>query len=149
MSDPTAEPTPPDTLPDALIRELDSLDLRELESALSYVERRIDALHTPIEAEIEATATGEVLDIEDQGGYALVRKHPPDPDGPGVDTALVSLYEVRREPTPDETESLRWTYLGDVRGSRQVRCDTCGGALDTGAPVCPHCGSEHVDTTEE
>ena len=149
MSDPTEELTPPDSLPDTLVEEIDSLDLPELKSARSYIERRIDALHTPLEAEIEATATGEVLESVDPGAYALVRKHPPDPDGSGVNTAVVSLYQVRRESTPDETESLRWTYLGDVRDSQQVRCTTCGATLDTGAPVCPHCGSEHIDTTEE
>lgn len=148
MSNSNEGPTPPDTLPDALIREIDSLDLPELKSALSYIERRIDALRTPIEEEVEAAAVGDILEIEDHGAYALVRKHPPGPDGSGVNTNRVSLYHVRREPHPDGTESLHWVYLGDVRNSEQIRCNTCGGALDTDASVCPHCGSENIDNAE-
>lgn len=147
MSNSAEAPTPPDNLPDALIQAIDSLGRSELKSALSYIERRIDALRTPI----EATAAGEVLKIEDYGAYALVRKHPPNSDGPGVDTDRVSLYHVWREPQMDGTESLHWTYLGDVHSSEQIRCSSCGGTLDTDAAVCPHCGSETTDNpgTEE
>ncbi|QCQ76571.1 zinc ribbon domain-containing protein [Haloferax mediterranei ATCC 33500] len=115
---------------------------------LSYVEYRIQALRNPIEEEIEATATGEVLKIEDHGAYALVRKHPPNPDSPGVNTDRVALYHVRREPHVDGTESLHWAYLGDVHNSEQIRCGSCGGHLDKDASICPHCGSEHVDRPE-
>lgn len=138
----------PDNLPDALIRRIDSLELPELKSVLSYVERRIEALHTPIEEEIEATAAGEVLRIENHGAYALVRKHPPDPDSHGVNTDRVSLYHVRREQQLDGTESLHWAYLGDVHNSEQIRCESCGGPLDKDASVCPHCGSENVHHNE-
>ncbi|MDG5777039.1 zinc ribbon domain-containing protein [Haloarculaceae archaeon H-GB1-1] len=148
MSDPSDEPEAPDTLPEALIQRIDSLELPELKAVLSYVERRIDALRTPIEEEIEATAAGEILQIENHGAYALVRKHPPDPDGPGANTDLVSLYHVRREPQLDGTESLHWAYLGDVHNSEQIRCDSCGGHLDKNASVCPHCGSENVHQSE-
>lgn len=151
MSNSAEDPTPPDNLPDALIQAIDSLGRSELKSTLSYIERRIDALRTPIEEEIKATAAGEVLTIENHGAYALVRKHPPNSDGPGVDTDRVSLYHVWREPQMDGTESLHWAYLGDVHNSEQIRCNTCGGALDTDAAVCPHCGSETIDNprTEE
>lgn len=145
MSISTDGPTPPDDLPETATRAIDSLDLSELKSALSCIERRIDGIRPPIEAEIEATAAGEVLDIETHSAYTLVRKHPPDPDGSGVDTGRVSLYHVRREQQMDGSESLRWAYLGDVHDSEQTRCRTCGGAVDTDASVCPHCGSENVD----
>lgn len=142
---------PPNNLSDALIQRIDSLSLPELKSVLLYVERRIEALHAPIEEEIEATAAGEVLQIENHGAYALVRKHPPDPDGPGANTDIVSLYHVRREPQPDGTETLHWVYLGDVHNSTQIRCDFCGGHLNKNTSVCPHCGSEniHQSKTEE
>lgn len=148
MSNSAGGPTPPDNLPDTLIQAIDSLGLPELKSALSYIERRIDALRRPIEEEIEATAAGEVLTIENHGGYALVRKHPPNPDGPGVNTDRVSIYHVRREPQTDGTESLHWAFLGDVHNSEQIRCNTCGGVLDADASVCPHCGSEIIDNSE-
>ncbi|SIR68148.1 hypothetical protein SAMN05421858_3317 [Haladaptatus litoreus] len=148
MSDPNDEPEVQDTLPKALIQRIDSLELPELKAVLSYVERRIDALRTPIEEEIEATAAGEVLQIKNHDAYALVRKHPPDPDGSGANTDIVSLYHVHREPQLDGTESLHWAYLGDVHNSEQIRCDSCGGHLDKNATVCPHCGSENVHQSE-
>jgi len=148
MSNPNEDPEAPDTLPDALIQRIDSLELPELKAVLSYVERRIEALRTPIEEEIEATAAGEVLQIENHGAYALVRKHPPNPDGPGANTEIVSLYHVRREPQLDGTESLHWAYLGDVHNSEQIRCDSCGGILDKNASACPHCGTENVHQSE-
>lgn len=148
MDDSNKGPVPPNNLSDALIRRIDSLALPELKSVLSYVERRIEALRTPIEEEIEATTAGEVLKIEDHGAYALVRKHPPNPDGSGVNTDRVSLYHVRREQQMDETESLHWAYLGDVHNAEQIRCESCGGILDKEASVCSHCGSENMDYTE-
>lgn len=151
MSDPHDEPEVLDTLPDELIQRIDSLELPELKAVLSYVEHRIEALRTPIEEEIEAAAAGEVLQIENHGAYALVRKHPPNPDSSGTNTDIVSLYHVRREPQSDGTESLQWAYLGDVHNSEQIRCDFCGGPLDKNASVCPHCGREtvHQSETEE
>ncbi|WP_396614013.1 zinc ribbon domain-containing protein (plasmid) [Haloferax sp. S1W] len=148
MSDPNEDPKAPNTVPDALIQHIGSLALPELKSVLSYVERRIETLRTPIEEEIEAAAAGEVLKIEDHGAYALVRKHPPNPEGSGVNTDQVSLYHVRREQRMDGTESLHWVYLGDVHNAEQIRCKSCGGMLDKEAAVCPHCGTENPDYTE-
>ncbi|WP_396612549.1 zinc ribbon domain-containing protein [Haloferax sp. S1W] len=148
MDDSNEGPVPPNTLSDALIQRIDSLALPELKSVLSYVEHRIESLRTSIEEEIEASAAGEVLKIADHGAYALVRKHPPDPDRSGVDTDRVSLYHVRREHRMDGTESLHWAYLGDVYNAEQIRCESCGGRIDKEASVCPHCGTENVYYTE-
>ncbi|WP_241768033.1 zinc ribbon domain-containing protein [Haloferax sp. ATB1] len=148
MVDSSEGSAPPDNLSDTLIQRIDALGLPELKSVLSYVERRIEALRTPIEEEIEATAAGEVLKIEDHGAYALVRKHPPNPEGPGVNTDRVSLYHVRREHRMDGTESLHWAYLGDVHNAQQIRCGSCGGILDKEASVCPPCGAENPKYTE-
>jgi hypothetical protein len=141
-------PMPPDDISDTLIQRVKSLDLPELISLLSCIEQRIEVLRTPIEEEIEANAAGEVLDIENHGAYALVRKHPPGPDGTGINTDVVSLYHVRREQRMDGTESLHWAYLGDVHNPEQIRCDSCSGILDKTAPACPHCGRENPETEE-
>lgn len=148
MGNRSDEPSPPDTLSETLVQRVDSLDIAELKDLRSYVERRIESLRTPLTAEIEANAAGEVLKVENHGTDALVRKHPPDPEGPGVNTDLVSLYRVRREPQMDGTESLRWTYLGDVSNAEQTRCGSCGGPLDEEASACPHCGNEPTDVPE-
>ena len=83
--------------------------------------------------------------IENHGAYAIVRKHPPDPDGDGVNTEITTLYHVRREPQIDGTESLHWAYLGDVHNSVRTRCDTCGRTFDEDVEICPHCGSDDID----
>jgi ribosomal protein L37E len=145
MGNSNAGPTPPDALSETLIQRVDALELPELKSLLSYIEQRIEALRTPIEEEIEANAAGEVLDIENHGAYAIVRKHPPDPDGDGANTEIITLYHVRREPQIDGTESLHWACLGDVHNSVQTRCDTCGRTFDDDVETCPHCGSEDID----
>ena len=148
MGNTDTEPTPPDDLSEALIQRIDTLELPELKSLLSYVEQRIDALRTPIEEEIEANAAGEILDIENHGAYAIVRKHPPDPDGDGANTEITPLYHVRREPQLDGSESLHWAYLGDVHNSAQTRCETCGQTLDDEVDICPYCGSDDVDHSD-
>lgn len=149
MSDADNDPTPPDDLSETLIQRIDALELPELKSLLSYIERRIESLRTSIEAEIEANAAGEILEIENHGGYALVRKHPPDPDGPGVNTDITSLYHVRREHQLDGTESLHWAYLGDVYNTVESRCETCGRTFAREIDVCPNCGSDDLDTETE
>ncbi|WP_253805945.1 zinc ribbon domain-containing protein [Haloferax sp. Q22] len=148
MGDADNRGVPPNNLSEALVQQLNSLGLPELKSVLSYVEHRIEALRTPIEEEIEATAAGEVLKIENHGAYALVRKHPPKSDGSGVSTDRVSLYHVRREHRMDGTDSLHWAYLGDVHNAEQLRCGSCGGILDKEAAVCPHCGTENQNNAE-
>lgn len=148
MEDSNGDTTSPDDLSKALIQRIDELELPELKSLLSYVEQRIDALRPSIEEEIEANAAGEVLDIENHGGYALVRTHPPDPHADGVNTEITTLYHVRREQQLDGTESLHWAYLGDVYNSAQTRCETCGRTLDDDVDICPHCGSDDVDHSD-
>jgi len=148
MGNQNGEPTPPDDLPGPIIQRIKALELPELKSLLSYVEQRIDALRTPIEEEIRANAAGEVIDIETHGAYAIVRKHPPDPDGSGVDTTITALYHVRREPQLDSTESLHWAYLGDVHNGGQTQCESCGRTLDEDVEICPYCGSENVEDAD-
>ena len=145
MSDPDEDPTVPDRLPDSLIEQIDNLEVSELRAILSYVEQRIESLRTSIEEEIVADAAGEVIEIEDHGDYALVRKHPPNPDGLGVNTDIVSIYHVRQEPQLGGEETLHWSYLGDVRTPEQSRCANCGRTLDEDVDVCPHCGSNEID----
>lgn len=151
MGDSEAGPTPPDELSDALIQQIDELELPELKALHTYIEARVDALRPPIDAEIEANTAGEVLKIETHGASAVVRKHPPDPDTSDANTDITSLYHVRREQQVDGTESLHWTYLGDVQTTTPTRCETCGRTLNEDVDVCPHCGqneSEHPDTED-
>lgn len=150
-----ADPDPPDSLSDALIQQIDSLDLPELKALISYVERRLEELRTPLEEEIEANAAGKILEIDMHGPYALVRQHPPNPEGTGVNSDVISLYHVRRENQLDGTESLNWAYLGDVNTSatgggntrEPTRCLSCGARLDTDGSICPHCGSDTGEST--
>lgn len=148
MSDTDEDPTPPADLPDTLVAQIDSLELPELKAVLSYVEQRIESPHPPIEEEIEANAPGEVIEIENHGTGTLVRTHPPNPDGPGANTEIVSLYHVRREQHPDGENTLHWTYLGDVHNAGQFRCEACGRTFDEDVAVCPHCGSDEVNHSE-
>lgn len=115
MSNSDDDPGGPDSVPDALLAQVNELDRTELQELLSYLEERIDALHPPLEEAITADTAGEVLDIEHHGGYALVRIHPPNPDGPGVQSDVVSVYHVRREQHPDGETDLHWAYIGDIQ----------------------------------
>lgn len=148
MRDADGGPTPPDDLSDKLIQQVDTLNCSELQSLQSYVERRIESPAASLRAEIEAKAAGEILSIEIHGTTALVKTHPPDPTGSGVDTEITSLYQVRREPRFDGSRSLHWAYLGDVYDTSEIRCEACGRTFDHEVDACPNCGSEDIDQTE-
>lgn len=148
MADPTEEPSLPEHVPDGLLERLESLDVSELHAVRTSVEHRIDALRLPIDEEIEDNAAGEIIDIENHGSYALVRKHPPASDGSGVDTDVTSLYHVRRERNMDGETSLHWVYLGDIEYQPRTRCDACGRIYEESASVCPHCGSTEIGDSE-
>lgn len=109
---------------ETLIRRNNSLDLPELQSLLSYIQQCIEAVRTPIEKVIKANAAGVVPEIEKHGADALVRKHPPVPGGPRINTDIVSLYHVRRKSQLDGTDSLHWPYLGIFHDAGQIRCDS-------------------------
>ncbi|ELZ08303.1 hypothetical protein C479_13228 [Halovivax asiaticus JCM 14624] len=145
MNDPAENAADSDQVPETVRDQLDELELPELRGVLSYVQRRIESLRRPIAEEIVETATGEVVDIENHGTHAIVRTHPPDPDGPGVDTELVSLYHVRRERHVNGEELLHWSFLGDIRDTVEWRCNSCGRPLDASGGSCPHCGSEQTE----
>jgi len=115
VSDSGDEPEPPSDLPDELVRQVDALELPALKALYGYVRRSVDARRPPLAALVEEDADGEVLEVDVHDGYALVRLHPPASDGSGPRESVTSLYHVRREPDPDGTESLHWTYLGDVK----------------------------------
>lgn len=148
MRDPVEDPAPPDRLPDALVGRLDSLEIPELKAVRSYVEGRVESLRTPIEAEIEAKAAGEVLDIESHGEYALVWISPPESDARGTLTELASLYHVRRTRRLDGSESLRWSYLGDVRDSEPGRRESFGRPLDAAGADRPRGASDELERSE-
>ena len=101
-----------DWLPNSLIERLDSLEVPELETVDHYVEQRIESLRTPIEEEIMASDSDDIIDVEDNGAYALVWKRIPPVEKSGVDTDTVSIFHVNREKHPDGEESLHWDYLG-------------------------------------
>jgi hypothetical protein len=148
MTDPSEEPPLPEHVPDWLLERLDSLELSELEAVRTSIEDRIEGLRFPIDEEIEASTAGEIIDIENHGSYALVRKHPPASDGSGVNTDVTSVYHVRRERNLDRETSLHWDYLGDVETQSRTRCAACGRTLEESASVCPNCGSTETGDSE-
>ena len=83
--------------------------------------------------------------VSEPFGVRFSNGAPREPDGPGVDTGITSLYHVRREPQFDGTKSLHWAYLGDVHDTAGARCETCGRAFDRGVDVCPNCDSDAID----
>lgn len=137
-------PTPPEDLPDPLVEILDTLEVPALRSVQTYIRRSLEHRRPPIAERILAEACGDVVDIEDRGAYALVRMRPPVPDGPGAHDDVRSLYHVRHEPRPDGGESLHWSFVGDVRETRRIECETCGTTLEGDREYCPHCDSDEI-----
>ncbi|PCR90421.1 hypothetical protein [Natrinema ejinorense] len=115
MSNADDEPSLTEQLPDSLIETLDTLDPSELHAVQEYVEGRLESIHPPLEKQILEDATGEVVDIEDEGIYTLVRVRPPAQEESEADSGPISLYHVTRERHPDGEETLHWAFLGDVQ----------------------------------
>lgn len=147
MSDPDEDASAED-VPDDLQERLDSLDTAELHAVLSYVEGRLESLQSSLEQDIEAEASGEIVDIEDQGGYAIVQMRPADPETADSEPAPLSLYHVRRERLPGEEANLHWSYLGEVHDPGESRCKACGRAVSVDVAVCPYCGSDEIERSE-
>jgi len=103
-----------DRLPDGLVETLDDLEYRDLRTVYNYVEQRLEEAHPPINEQIREEAEGDVLAIEDEGVYTLVRMRTPDTGDSDGDSQPVSLYHVTQERHPDGEETLRWSFLGDV-----------------------------------
>lgn len=147
MTDSKEGAAPPSDVPDSLIEEIDTLDLPTLKAVKDYVDRRVGSLREPMQAAIEADSAGEVIEIEDHGAYALVRQHPPNPNGPGLRTDVVSLYHVRRQVAPSGEETLQWSYVGDVEGPEVPRCPQCNHPVEDDTGPCQHCGYDRSKRT--
>lgn len=133
-------PSPPDEVPTELANELAALNRSTLHAVRSYVSELLSSDWSPLVEDINESASGEIIDIEPHGGYAMVQKHPPKPDGSGVDRNITSLYHVQREKHPDGETSIHWAYIGDVHDTGHSTCPDCGGRMSSDADVCPHCG---------
>lgn len=101
-------------LPESLVELLDGLDASTLRAVRTHVEQRLDELRLPLREQIRSETDGEIVDIEDQGVYTLVRKYSPSQEHTETDRQPLSLYRVKREERPDGEETLHWSYLGDV-----------------------------------
>lgn len=114
MSDPDDDRSLSERIPDALVEQLDSLERPELRAVHTYVEQRLEDARPPLEEQIREDAEGDVLAIEDEGVYTLVRMRSPSTDDSDGDSQPVSLYHVTQERHPDGEETLHWSFLGDV-----------------------------------
>ncbi|MGQ3412330.1 hypothetical protein ACT4ML_08710 [Natrinema sp. LN54] len=122
MSIPTDDQEPPDRLVE-ILNDVDALTLRAVRT---YVEQRLDDLRPSLQEEIRSEAKGEIIDIEDYGAYALVRKYPPARGRSKKSSQPLSIYRVRREKRLDGGETLHWRFLGDVTERSDGECRNCG-----------------------
>ncbi|SIS15653.1 hypothetical protein [Natronorubrum thiooxidans] len=102
-------------LPDFLVERLDTLEPPELRMVHKYVEQRLESMHPPIEEQIREEAAGDVLSIETDRIYTLVKMRSPSQGESNADSQPVSLYHVVRERHPDGEEALHWSFLGDIQ----------------------------------
>lgn len=141
----TDDPVSPDRLPAPLVERLDELDARDLRAVHAYVERRFEDVRAPIKDRIHTEAAGDVVEIEDEGPYTLVRQRPSDGEETTADSPLTFLYSVRWDPRPEGEDTLNWSYLGNVKESTPEECHNCGTPVGEHAQVCPQCGTELTD----
>ncbi|MFD1564398.1 hypothetical protein ACFR99_12655 [Haloarchaeobius amylolyticus] len=114
MSNSDDEQSLSERLPDALVEQLDTFEPPELRTVHEYVEQLLEEAHPPIEKQIREEAKGDVLAIEDEEVYTLVKMRSPDTGDSDSDSSPVSLYHVTRERHPDGEEDLNWSLLGDL-----------------------------------
>ncbi|AWB27024.1 zinc ribbon domain-containing protein [Halococcoides cellulosivorans] len=142
-----SEGSPSDRLAPDLIDRVEALTVPELRALGALVEDRLAGSNDDLETMIRESAAGEIVDIDlENDASALVHKHPPAPDGSGVNEDTVSLYRVRRQPRFEGGEELRWAYLGDAADAHGPHCPDCGHPLPDDLTTCPHCGREVSDS---
>lgn len=117
MSPNTGNPSAslPGTLPDALGEQLAELSEAELRSVIRYVESLLPPPPS-VEDLLEEHPGEEILEVEEQDGYASVVKRQPCADGCDECPHGPYLYHVRVEKSPEDGEppSLHWEFLGLV-----------------------------------
>ncbi|ELZ08307.1 hypothetical protein C479_13248 [Halovivax asiaticus JCM 14624] len=136
---------PAERLPDSLLEQLDALETAGLRAVRRYVAHRIETDRQPIADRIVEEATGEIIDIDDHGPYAIVRMRSPVQPEENTDSPLVSLYHVRREKRFDDSDALNWSFLIDTREGGKLECHHCGASIDRTASTCAHCGASTPD----
>ena len=129
-------------LPGALVEVLDDLDGPALRAVRAHVDQRLDDLHPTLREMIRSKTGSEVVDITDNGPYALLRKYRSFDNSSGAGRRTLSLYRVAREKQLNGEERLHWSYLGNVAESAGVECGNCGVPLGDSTTTCPHCGEE-------
>lgn len=109
------ESAPTNQLPDSLVKMLNTLEPSQLRTVHKHVEQRLESIQPPIEEQIREEAAGDVLSIEKDRIYTLVKMRSPSQSESNVDSQSVSLYHVTRERHPDGEEALHWSFLGDIQ----------------------------------
>lgn len=111
-------PTESDVLSDELLDTLDSLKRPTLRALDRYVTQELETLRPTTADQIETEADGKIVDIEDCGTYTLVRKQPPTEDDSADGSRPVQVYHVIQAKQPNGTDTLHWSFIGDMRGAR-------------------------------
>lgn len=115
MTSSNDESAPTNQLPDPLVKMINSLEPSQLRTVHQYVEQRLESIHPPIEEQIREEAVGDVLSIETDRIYTLVKMRSPSQGESNADSQPISLYHVTQERHPDGEETLHWSFLGEIQ----------------------------------
>jgi hypothetical protein len=113
MTDSSADPTPPDGLPDGVAAELTHLSPDQLRNVIVYAQELLQA-GEETGPPIEAGPNEDILRMDEQDGYTEVVKQTRCGEGCEDCPHGPYLYHVTRERLPDDSENIHWTFIGRV-----------------------------------
>lgn len=113
MTDGSAEPTPPDGLPDAVATELADLSSEELRNAIVHAQELLRSRNER-SSPVEPGAGEDVLRVTDREGYTEVVKRVTCADGCDKCPHGPYLYHVTEESRPDGRTHDHWSFIGPV-----------------------------------
>lgn len=114
MVDYSDGPTPPEGLPEQLVRDLEDLTPEELRKTIIHAQELLQ-FHEETDSPVKPKPGDDIIRVTEHEGYTEVVKQFSCADGCSACPHGPFLYHVTEEPLPDGGERVHWSFIGRVQ----------------------------------